>query len=255
MAPPQTPATAKSKKTNSHVKESDLASNEALLQHAEASKLAKSWLNDAFGAADDDDDVEREEKHLNAAFGNPAQYSETYVTFPFILLGRVLRADKSDACSGGLGFQEAAEPISTSRAVRDSTTAFLRKQLLPRGSGRPHPRSAASDLRRGTGRGRGSGPDSSGDEEEGRSGLGKGAKRKRNMQVGVNQIQPTSVSETLMAQTKKAQTDVIEDADTQNLQASARTGKKQKRGSSYLDEILASRAAKKKKKVNNNNPD
>lgn len=69
----------------SQVQESDVAANEALLQYAEASKLAKSWLSGSLGNADpnkateDEADLQKEQE----LFGkNVAHYSETYVASP-----------------------------------------------------------------------------------------------------------------------------------------------------------------------------
>lgn len=67
----------------SAVPEADIATNGALLFHAEASRLAKSWLQGATAAADpkegDNDEDEADLKRERELFGsnNAAQYSET----------------------------------------------------------------------------------------------------------------------------------------------------------------------------------
>ncbi|KIX02789.1 uncharacterized protein Z518_08731 [Rhinocladiella mackenziei CBS 650.93] len=226
--------TSGSRLAKEQVKESDIATNEALLFHAEASRLAKSWLTGAFGKPErEGDDVEQDDMDFTA---NAAKYSET----------------------GGLGFQEAADQtskISLSEGP-DQTTTFLRKQLFHGQrdaynltTQKPRPRKNFA-VKRGD----------SDDEEEGRSGLGKGKSMKRKTS-NQDQIESRRTSEIETAtqnhgnNSDTADTDMAKPAPNKTDLEACST---KKRGTSYLDEILAIRATKKNKKMNKalnkNNP-
>ncbi|EXJ92903.1 hypothetical protein A1O3_01458 [Capronia epimyces CBS 606.96] len=229
------------KSAKSQAQEADVAANEALLLHAEAAKLAKSWLSGAFGGGGDDnhnddnkadeDDALQKEQEL---FGPTAvPHSEKWVTSP----------SDSIIPDGGVGFQETpATNATTSSRNSDQTTAFLRKQLL-RGhnnshvTAKPRPRPGPQALS--------SKRIDSEDEEEGRSGLGK-VRSKGKGQTASSSVNDESVHP--MSETATPAADgTTSPALTVASPIPSRTAKK--RGSSYLDEVLASRAAKKKKKI------
>ncbi|KAL2434847.1 hypothetical protein ABEF95_008764 [Exophiala dermatitidis] len=266
--PPPKPMTATKPSTASGnpsaVPEADIATNEALLFHAEASRLAKSWLQGATGAADpkeeDNDDDEADLQRERELFGsnNAAQYSET----------------------GGVGFEVPSEPqngggsaTSSSRTGYDQTTAFLRKQLL-RGRGnasshasvKPRPQLPQAKQRRANN-------SDDEDEEEGRSALGKGRSKNnknnktqikgnselKNSELRQKEITVPAADESVTTShedmnkgtttsTPQSTTSATTTANT----TQSRPTTNKKRGSSYLDEVLASRAAKKNKKMKQN---
>ncbi len=77
------PAPTSSHRSASQATEIDIATNEALLQHAEASRLAKSWLNGAFGDNSTSNAREDEQEEFEANLAkNAALYSEKYVSSP-----------------------------------------------------------------------------------------------------------------------------------------------------------------------------
>ncbi|EXJ90935.1 hypothetical protein A1O1_04042 [Capronia coronata CBS 617.96] len=237
----------------SQVTEADLAANEALLLHAEAARLAKSWLSGAFSGSDtnDNNDTAADEADLKKEqelFGkNAVQYSET----------------------GGVGFQDPSAGNGTKGAAAsrgaDQTTAFLRKHLL-RGQNNSHTTSTAKPRPRSGAQGYPSrrAADSE-DEEEGRSGVGKSKYKGR---VHTHTASYAGGSESGFPRSsdnlaQSALTDATGVRDTVDgatqlpptptgaaPPGQARTTKK--RGSSYLDEVLASRAAKKNKKMPKN---
>ncbi|KAK5458505.1 hypothetical protein LTS15_004587 [Exophiala xenobiotica] len=231
------PAPTSSHRSATQDSEIDIATNEALLQHAEASRLAKSWLNSALGDNDNstsnarEDEQEEFEPNL---VKNASLYSE----------------------NGGIGYTQPTD--SSSARASDPATAFLRKQLLGRGGQRGNlhhnqhtttksrPGSAASSARR---------RDDSEDEEEGRSGLGKSKASKTKSTPGTQpNTSLTHPDDTDAATTNAASNNSVQHAASgQGSPHVSRTIKK--RGSSYLDEILASRAAKKKKKSGKGNDD
>lgn len=68
-AHPTKPSSASGK-----TKEIDIVTNEALLHHHEASRLAKSWLASAYSSEDNDEEQDDFEKTLTK---NSSQFSET----------------------------------------------------------------------------------------------------------------------------------------------------------------------------------
>ncbi len=125
--PAPVPRTKAKSKDKGAATDADVATNAALLAHAEATRLAKSWLATAFppsvaaahGAAGDKDEEgeeeEEDEQKGKLLLENQDLYSET----------------------GGLGYHappDGSGPPGNSRAA-DATTTFLRRQLLGRGRG------------------------------------------------------------------------------------------------------------------------
>jgi hypothetical protein len=92
------PAPTSSHRSAIQASEIDIATNEALLQHAEASRLAKSWLNSAHGDNDNstsnarEDEKEEFEPNLakNAAL-YPEKYVSTLITTTSSVRGPLLR--------------------------------------------------------------------------------------------------------------------------------------------------------------------
>ncbi|KAK4942980.1 hypothetical protein LTR10_017364 [Elasticomyces elasticus] len=214
----------KSSSTSGNPKEIDIITNEALLHHDEASRLAKSWLASAYSSDDNDGEQDDFEKTLT---NNSGQYSET----------------------GGLGYTEPTNPSGSGARGSDPTTAFLRKQLLGRGqratahnqhtSAKPRPRYGAGKR------------DDSDDEEEGRSGLGKGKAK-----AGKNRHNEGKVPKSATpGQPAHQPVSKARDGEVQQGTVGAAPRAAKKRGSSYLDEVLASRAAKKKKKFTKDGAD
>jgi len=150
---------------------------------------------------------------------------------------------------GGLGYQEPTTSSGAATRGTDPATAFLRKQLLGRGqrttghsqhtSAKPQPRRNAPKL------------DDSDDENEGRSGLGNG-KGKGGKNKHADTETPIIASHNRSA--NSADTGAHPSEDQQGSASRAPKAAK-KRGSSYLDEVLASRAAKKKKKFDKGSAD
>lgn len=64
----------KSYSASGKTKEIDIVTNEALLHHHEASRLAKSWLASAYSSEDNDEEQDDFEKTLAK---NSGQFSET----------------------------------------------------------------------------------------------------------------------------------------------------------------------------------
>ncbi|KIW20306.1 hypothetical protein PV08_00881 [Exophiala spinifera] len=207
----------------------DLSTNEALLQHAEASRLARSWLSGVFGDESSAASVQDEQDKFDKTVAHkPALYSDT----------------------GGIGYAEPTDPTSSaSRGSSDPATAFLRKQMLGRGAnqhptstrGPPRPGGNPHSLRRRR-------DDDDEDEEEGRSGLGKSKASKQKL----SSSQISSVANANGADNVVSPSQEAENATALNggqlQKTTTHQQQKKKRGSSYLDEILASRASKKKKK-------
>ena len=77
------PAPTSTTRVLTKVQEGDIAANEARLQHAEAARLAKSWLSNVFGDqahTDDGAEAELDENEKKFELGlNRDEYSETYV--------------------------------------------------------------------------------------------------------------------------------------------------------------------------------
>ncbi|KIW91611.1 uncharacterized protein Z519_07579 [Cladophialophora bantiana CBS 173.52] len=263
---PAAPSRVKAKATT-RASEADIATNTALLFHAEAAQLAKSWLRGAPASddgqeEDEDHDKDKEEQDLEREFlRNKDMYSET----------------------AGVGYRAATTTESTSMpgsAATDPTAAFLRRQLLPghhrgraaNGNAGTHsamtarPRPPLRAPRRVNGEG-----DS--DEEESRSGLGKRKRKAENVrqpasrsgettkaqwqidQAGKRAHSPGEVgassgpngSHVAVAEPHRA--DPVPDPEMVHVAQS----KARKTGTgSYLDELLASRTAKKQRRKNKN---
>ncbi|OAG41206.1 hypothetical protein AYO21_04586 [Fonsecaea monophora] len=260
------PASRAKPTTAAAASDADIATNKALLFHAEAARLAKSWLRGtAVGdGPDKDEDEDKAEEDLEQEFlRNKDVYSET----------------------GGVGYHPPTESSLSNGISSDqnTTTAFLRKQLLrghqrgraTNGSAQTHNASTARPNTQIRAPRWVKGEDDS-DEEESRSGVVGKRKRKTNagraaavtaaaVESGASgstpsQIHPSSASETghSLEPSGAAESAPNESHDqfdstpqatsSSNPQATLpRAGKKRGAGS-YLDELLASRAAKKKKK-------
>ncbi|EXJ68834.1 uncharacterized protein A1O5_07766 [Cladophialophora psammophila CBS 110553] len=261
------PSRMKAKATTG-ASEADIATNTALLLHAEAAQLAKSWLraapaNDDGQDEDEDYDKDKEEQDLEREFlRNKDVYSET----------------------AGVGYRAATTTESTSTpgsAATDPAVAFLRRQLLP-----SHHRGRVANGNAGTHSATTARPrpplraprrvnrEGDSDEEESRSGLGKGKRNATNLrqvasrsgeamkaqrqidhagktahshgEVGANSA--PNGSHVAVAEPDRA--DPVTEPDMVHV-AQSKANKKRGTGS-YLDELLASRAAKKQKKKNKN---
>ena len=209
----------------------DIATNQALLKHAEATKIAKSWLSSftsTEGRNDTAADKEEEEELEKELLKNKDVYSDT----------------------GGIGYHapDSSSFTSTSRpATTDQTTTFLRKQLL-KGRGaratngvvqnhsattaRPHPQH--------TQRNAGNWEDS--EEEESRAGVGKHKSRSKSRAV------TTVPRGAAQEDTVPPATDGAEPRQPSSMSRKQPKATKKRGASSYLDELLASRAAKQQKK-------
>ncbi|KIW48250.1 uncharacterized protein PV06_00856 [Exophiala oligosperma] len=212
--------------------DTDISTNEALLHHAEASRLAKSWLSGVFGDESSPASIEDEQDDFDKNVAKkPFLYSDT----------------------GGIGYTEPTDAASSAASrASDPATAFLRKQMLGRGAnqhtftrGLPPPRSGHPLRRRRH--------DDEEDEEEGRSRLGKSKALKHklsNAKVSSSAENMNGADE-IVPPPGPPQASSDHPAASHGHQpktAAQETRGKKKRGSSYLDEILASRASKKKKK-------
>lgn len=243
---------------------SDIATNEALLAHAEAARLAKSWLATAFppsvdGAQGNADDGEEEHDSATEEATLRAHrdlYSET----------------------SGIGYHPPPDgPTSAgtlSRAAADPATAFLRKQLLGRGHAHnKHPgavRTAtfASTHRSSTARPLRARRKESDDEDrdESRSGLVKSKSQSKNKTTNSREpargtaadMEGSEMGGGTPRHSNLEPEPPASDASQGRAHATATStsltpshaARTQKRGTSYLDELLASRAAKKNKKTN-----
>ncbi|KIW85140.1 hypothetical protein Z517_00529 [Fonsecaea pedrosoi CBS 271.37] len=256
------PASKAKPTTAAAASDADIATNKALLFHAEAARLAKSWLRGtAVGdGPDKDEDEDKAEEDLEREFlRNKDVYSET----------------------GGVGYHPPTESSLSNGISSDhnTTTAFLRKQLLrghqrgraTNGSAQTHNASTARPNTQLRAPRQAKGEDDS-DEEESRSGVV--GKRKRNTNAGraaaaveseasgstPSQIHPSSASETRhsLEPSDAADSAPNESHDqfdsapqatsSSNPQVTLPRAGKKRGASSYLDELLASRAAKKNKK-------
>lgn len=270
--------TTRSNSQKSQVKDSDVAANEALLAHAEFSRSVKSWLSiPAYGdRSDDDNDDQVSDK--DGAGGKPTSRdglhglrvageevtSDMYgeiIPFPLCRYDHILTGTFN--YRGGLGFttpkDSSGRPVTT---ATDPTTTFLRKQLL--GKTRPH-HPAASPRPRGQlhgstnhiarGARMGAPKDDDSDEEDSRSGLGKSRKAQGKSTLGStakddlvetkpgNDGTQTASTTTTVPGSKQGK-----DKTPLNLPPAMLSSRRMKRGTSYLDEVLAERARKKNKK-------
>ncbi|KIW66678.1 hypothetical protein PV04_05987 [Phialophora macrospora] len=234
------------KLNTSEPSEADIAANRARLNYSEASRLAKSWLSGfTFTSTHDSDDRQTDQEDEDAErdlFKHQDQYSET----------------------GGIGYHAAQPSTSTSTArpaVTDPTTMFLRKQLL---GGRSAGQSSAEGQKHNATAGRlrqqvqryGNKDDS--DEEESRAIVGKGRGTRNEKGVKSNSSQTAARTRepdgTVPADLPAGKPAASANHDsTEMVQSTSppapqlKAGKKRGTGS-YLDELLASRAAKKQKK-------
>ena len=145
---------------------------------------------------------------------------------------------------GGLGYTEPTNSSGTPTRGTDPATAFLRKQVLGRSqratghnqhtSAKPQPRRYAPKR------------DDSDDEDEGRSALGTGKGKASENKT----LKPAGQNHSAHHTAADAHP-----SEVQQETANAASKAAKKRGSSYLDEVLASRAAKKKKKFNKDSAD
>ena len=235
MAPP-----TRQKPTAKGSSEADIITNRVLLNHAEATRLAKSWLKDfPFANGKDEHDTDQEE----------AAERE-------LLKNRDLNSD-----TAGIGYHAptSSDGVSGTRpAVTDPTTTLLRKQLLgSRGAGRAnmngqrHNKNAPPPHQRTQ---RQSQLDFDSDDEESRAAVGKKrgerhtkltstAVQAKAEQNGASATKAHSKGEDVTNET--VYTELAIPSSTGGTQS--KTGKKRGTGS-YLDELLASRAAKKQKK-------
>jgi hypothetical protein len=241
MSPP-----SRQKPTALSPSEADIITNQALLNYAEASRIAKSWLS-GFPASNGQDDEQEEEKEAAAEreiLKNRDQYSDT----------------------GGIGYHASTASESTSIARPDSTTTkFLRKHLLGRRGGA---QSGVNGQRYGAtavrshaqqSRGRPRLEDNS-DEEESRASVGKKRDKDHNKNPSTAASLEQAPGEGMNGTSAQTKQDGNDEPRTEYPPQPAATGtlpkESKKRGSSsYLDELLASRAAKKKKKPNSGKKD
>ncbi|OAP60161.1 hypothetical protein AYL99_05163 [Fonsecaea erecta] len=267
MAPAKGAGASSMANTATGASAADIATNQALLFHAEAARLAKSWLRgpnigDERDAADDDDDGDQDkadEEFEKEFLRNKDSYSET----------------------GGIGYHpptESTPSTSTTPGLSDSaTTTFLRKQLLrghqQRGratNGTANTHSATTGPRpqiQVSRRTKGGEEDS--DEEESRSGVGKSKRKANNIRrpaVGISAATSAPLKDqaetgplpegsgAISAPTQShGESDRAVHAPESSIPDLSQPKPSKKRGAgSYLDELLASRAAKKQKKKNKN---
>jgi hypothetical protein len=270
--------TRRSNPPKSEVKDSDVATNEALLAHAEFSRSVKSWLSiPAYGDGSEDEENDQvsdkdgiggRPKKSDGLHGLRAAGEEVTSDMygdisPFPYIDLITCSRGHFYYRGGLGFippkDSTGRPVTT---ATDPTTTFLRKQLL--GRTRPHhpptsPRTrgqlygSTNHLPRGSRTGALKDDDS--DEEDSRSGLGKARKPQststrastvKNELVetdpGEEGTQTGSTTGTVEG-SKQAK-----DKTSLDLPPAMLSSRRMKRGTSYLDQVLAERARKKKKK-------
>ncbi|OQV03620.1 hypothetical protein CLAIMM_08640 [Cladophialophora immunda] len=255
MAPSKGAGAPSPARTTAGASEADIATNKALLFHAEAARLAKSWLRGATTGGDGRDEDEDEQDKAEAALEkeflrNRDLYSET----------------------GGVGYHPPTTGSASSTSapgVNDATTMFLRKQLL-RGrttNGNAHAHNATTTRPRTqpqASRREKSGGDS--DEEESRSGVGKSKRQAKNIRVAAGsetakpapQIEEEETGDAFeksgansALDQSRGESDSVVQAPEPDIPHVAPPKTSKKRGAaSYLDELLASRAAKKQKKKN-----
>ncbi len=222
--------------------EADIATNNALLNYSEASRLAKSWLSgfNSNGQDDTEKDQEAEEQAERELLKKQNFFSDT----------------------GGIGYHAPESPSGSRPSAMDSTTTFLRKQLL---SGRNAPNGtrghSATVARPRSIVQRSSKHEHESDEEESRASVGK--KRGRTAGKVTKTVAPAPMDQTHgtdLAGTSTTKAPALREAappdddgpEPARLVPPSKAAKK--RGtSSYLDEVLALRAAKKQKKRNTNN--
>jgi hypothetical protein len=211
--------------------EADIVVNKARLNYAEASRLAKSWLRGSasLGTRKQDDEAalaqeeEAEAKAERELLSNKDRYSET----------------------SGIGYHasDTAATRATSRAGGpDPGTAFLRKQLM---NSRTTPRNGASSRQHTTSNTRA--PlqrrgklEVESDEEESRATVGK-KKGNHNNRAAIDSV--------VAAMDQDTEVEIVADSSAKVPLTSIKANKK-RGASSYLDELLTSRAAKKQKKSN-----
>ncbi|EXJ58193.1 hypothetical protein A1O7_05618 [Cladophialophora yegresii CBS 114405] len=231
--------------------EADIATNRARVNYSEASRLAKAWLSgftftSANGSHDRETDTDQhdEEEAERELLKHQDRYSDT----------------------GGIGYRapESSSSTSTSAArpaVTDPTTMFLRKQLL---GGRSGARSSMEVQRYNATAGRirsqvhRTGKQGDSDEDESRASVSKGrGARQNNVAKAVSSETAARTRETEeipRAESLAGQRAASADHDSTDIALSTRPPSAQakaskKRGTgSYLDELLASRAAKRQKK-------
>ncbi|OAL38388.1 hypothetical protein AYO20_02447 [Fonsecaea nubica] len=257
------PASRAKPTTAAAASDADIATNKALIFHAEAARLAKSWLRGtAVGdGPDKDEDEDKAEEDLEREFlRNKDVYSET----------------------GGVGYHPPTESSLSNGISSDqnTTTAFLRKQLLrghqrgraTNGNAQTHNASTARPNTQLRAPRRAKDEDDS-DEEESRSGVV--GKRKRNTNAGRaaaatavaveseaassvpshipptetgRSHEPSGAADSAPNESHGQSDGTLQATSSSNPPAMlSRAGKKRGAGS-YLDELLASRAAKKNKK-------
>jgi len=270
------PAPTSTSRIQDTVQEGDIAANEARLQHAEASRLVKSWLSSALGDQAHEDDraeAELDENEKKFELGlNRAEYSETYVTTHAMLptidffTSLLIRFSNKTPYRGGLGFVPQPSTLSTSTSrpgnphVLDPTTTILRKRLLRGGhthatakTGPPFESRSANGPKSKRGRD----TSASDEEEESRSGLGKGKSKAKsdnesnaaNGKINGTTLATQTTRPTHLLPAKNTTTEAETAADTApHLVRASASFTSKKRGTSYLDELLASRAQKKNKK-------
>jgi hypothetical protein len=234
------------KSKSSGPSEADIAANRARLNYSEASRLAKSWLSgftstSAHGSDDRETDQEDEDAERDL-LKHQDRYSDI----------------------GGIGYHAPEQSTLTSTvrpAVTDPTTTFLRKQLL---GGRSVGQSSAEGQKHNAAAGRvrqqvhRSGNKDDSDEEESRATVGKG-RGTRNDKVAKStssqtaartaELEDTAPADLPVGKPAAGSNDDSTDVVQYNSPPAAQPQASKKRGtSSYLDELLASRAAKKQKK-------
>ena len=242
--PPQKP-------TKANPSKADIITNRALLNYAEASRLAKSWLRDfpaPIGQDGQETDPDHEEEKEAAAerelLQNRDLYSETG--------GVGYRAPESNGAKSG-----------TRPTAADPTTMLLRKQLLGgrnatlgqvnggrHGASVPRPRPQQQRLG-------GAKRENDSDEEESRATLTRTKDRQSNRATNstdsILSVRSTDLNTVSIGIDGEGEARHPEKQSQPSSAPNAPSRQSKKRGkSSYLDELLASRAAKKQKKSKSN---
>ncbi|KIV90390.1 hypothetical protein PV10_07699 [Exophiala mesophila] len=230
------------------VSPSDLATNEALLAYADASRLARSWLSAGSTTSDHQGtDQEAEPQEDEALNGLEKFTQEGY----------------SD--NGGVGFVVSPSSVAngstagTGSTGHDAATSFLRTQMLGKSFRSQQQRQGHNPNSRQpkwNHRGKGGQIDDD-DESESRSHVAKSKPRPHQRQEAPNKVvnqHAESSSDTIANQSHSNQSDELGGGPSTsgvNLPASPSTTpvSRKRAKASYLDEILAQRAAKKNKKA------
>ncbi|KAJ9610001.1 hypothetical protein H2200_006331 [Cladophialophora chaetospira] len=235
MAPP-----SRKKPPSTGPSEADIATNRALLHYAEASRLAKSLLgNYSSTSGQDDHDTEQEEKAERELLKRQDLFSDT----------------------GGVGYRapESLNGSNSRPAVMDPTTTFLRRQLLSgrAGASQNGLKGHNATVTRPRHQAQRSGKHDLDSDEDSRATVGEKGGTSKNTKAAMATDRTQAVYLIGEPTTNVPAGSEVASQDDNGLnpaqQSSSATASQpkpaKKRGtSSYLDELLASRAAKKQKK-------